>query len=342
MTVRLRTRRADGDWRVLEATGANHLDDPVVRGIVVNSRDITDRIEAVQRLQRQEARYRHIVESTLDSLVLSDLDGTILEANDVAHELYGYEHGDFVGRNLVELVDPEWGDSVGEIMSGLQSGTVATFTGICRRKDGERIWIEGRASLVQEDGKTFVLSMARSITERVRSFELLEQRVQERTRELATLLDVARTISSTLDLETLMSLVLDAMQRLVGYDGASLSVIDGDDLVIVAGRQGFDVARPASRRVSLDERSDIWYLVARGGPVLIDDVLGDSPLALAYREAAAKFQWEANFRAWLGVPVMLKGEAVGVLSMVHREASLFTQHHVDLVDGVTQQLAVDI
>ncbi len=48
-TIELRTRHADGSWRVLEASGWNLVDDPVVQGIVVNYRDITER----KQLERQ-------------------------------------------------------------------------------------------------------------------------------------------------------------------------------------------------------------------------------------------------------------------------------------------------
>jgi PAS domain S-box-containing protein len=294
--------------------------------------------------RRQEVRYRRIVESTLDSLVISRLDGTILEANDVAHAMYGYAPGDFVGRNLFDVVDPEWQEPAAQLIQDVSSGQVVTFTGICRRPDGERLWIEGRATLLEEDGETRILSMARSITDRVRTFEILDNLVQERTRELTTLLDVTRTIGSTLDLETLMSVVLDAVQRLIGYDGASLSVVDGEDLVIVVGRPGYGQDRPATRRISLSERSAIWHLVARGDPVVIDDVLGDSPLARTYQHAAALagFSSDMSFCSWMGMPVILRNEVVGILSMVHRTRDFFTQQHVDLVGGVTRQLAVSI
>ncbi|HEX7196898.1 MAG TPA: PAS domain S-box protein, partial [Candidatus Limnocylindria bacterium] len=47
-TVELRSRHADGSWRTLEATGWNLVEDPVVAGIVVNYRDITER-KALER-----------------------------------------------------------------------------------------------------------------------------------------------------------------------------------------------------------------------------------------------------------------------------------------------------
>jgi diguanylate cyclase (GGDEF)-like protein/PAS domain S-box-containing protein len=42
-TIELRLRHTDGTWRTIEATGTNLLDDPVVAGIVVNYRDVSER-----------------------------------------------------------------------------------------------------------------------------------------------------------------------------------------------------------------------------------------------------------------------------------------------------------
>jgi diguanylate cyclase (GGDEF)-like protein/PAS domain S-box-containing protein len=51
----LRARHRDGSWRVFEAVGRNLLDDPRVRGIIVNSRDITGRRQAEEETRRMAA-----------------------------------------------------------------------------------------------------------------------------------------------------------------------------------------------------------------------------------------------------------------------------------------------
>ena len=53
LTVRVRHR--DGSWRVFEAVGRNLLDDPRVRGIIVNSRDVTERRRAEEQSLRLAA-----------------------------------------------------------------------------------------------------------------------------------------------------------------------------------------------------------------------------------------------------------------------------------------------
>ena len=49
--IEFRVARSDGEWRTLEAIGKNCLDVPEVRGIIVNTRDITDRKNIEERIQ---------------------------------------------------------------------------------------------------------------------------------------------------------------------------------------------------------------------------------------------------------------------------------------------------
>lgn len=52
-TFLIRLEAADGKWRTVEVTASNHLDDPAIGGLVCNARDVTDRVEATERLAYQ-------------------------------------------------------------------------------------------------------------------------------------------------------------------------------------------------------------------------------------------------------------------------------------------------
>jgi PAS domain S-box-containing protein len=72
-TVQTRFRRLDGSWRWLESTMRNRLDDDMIDGILVNSRDVSERRRRRRQLQRQNERLEefasivsHDLQSPLD------------------------------------------------------------------------------------------------------------------------------------------------------------------------------------------------------------------------------------------------------------------------------------
>nr|WP_257792965.1 PAS domain-containing hybrid sensor histidine kinase/response regulator [Azospirillum argentinense] len=76
-----RLRHAAGGWRHMEAMAQNRLDDPDVRGIVLNARDVTDRVEAEQRLRASEALYQTLARSAPVGIFQTDRAGGIVSAN---------------------------------------------------------------------------------------------------------------------------------------------------------------------------------------------------------------------------------------------------------------------
>ena len=89
--VEFRFRHKDGSWRHLESVGVNLLDEPDVEGIVVTSRDVSERKRAEEKLRESEERYRAVAEQSMDGIYLLDA-GTlrILETNPALREMLGF------------------------------------------------------------------------------------------------------------------------------------------------------------------------------------------------------------------------------------------------------------
>jgi len=281
-----------------------------------------------------------------DLLSIVSEDGVTRYASPSYAGVVGYDPAELVGTSIYSRIHPDDVESVRTGFStAMRSHEPVTMRVRYRHKNGSWRVLEviGTNHLDDQLVRGFVVN-GRDITDRVEAETVLEQRVEERTRELTTLLDVSRTIASSLDLERLLTLVLDALQQLVGYEGASISVVDGEDLVIVVGRPESGGERPASRRTPFRERSAIWDYVARNGPQIIDDVEGDEPMARFYRETARSMGQTdlGGFHSWLSVPLLLKDQVMGVMSLIHRERHAFSAHQADLIAAVGQQLAVAI
>jgi diguanylate cyclase (GGDEF)-like protein/PAS domain S-box-containing protein len=81
LTVRVRHR--DGSWRVFEAIGRNLLDDPRVRGIIVNSRDVTER----RRAEEQSLRLAVFARENPNPIFELSPDGAVVWVNAAGQRL---------------------------------------------------------------------------------------------------------------------------------------------------------------------------------------------------------------------------------------------------------------
>jgi PAS domain S-box-containing protein len=77
--VEVRFRHADGSWRYLEWIANNLLEDPAVRGIVANSRDVTERKEAEEKLSEVREAERTRLARDLHDEALQDLTYALAE-----------------------------------------------------------------------------------------------------------------------------------------------------------------------------------------------------------------------------------------------------------------------
>ncbi len=97
-----RVVRPDGETRYLSSNGQVIMNDegvPVrMRGTCV---DITDRVLAEQARERSAARFKLLVESSPDAVLVLDADGVVLQANARADEILG---GDPVGHAIAEIL----------------------------------------------------------------------------------------------------------------------------------------------------------------------------------------------------------------------------------------------
>jgi PAS domain S-box-containing protein len=105
-TAEFRFRHKDGSWRILEAVGRTVLDDSAREGLVINSRDITERKRAEETLRASEAFKTAILEAALDGIVTMDHEGRIIEFNSRAEEMFGYTRDEVLGRDLGETIVP--------------------------------------------------------------------------------------------------------------------------------------------------------------------------------------------------------------------------------------------
>jgi NtrC-family two-component system sensor histidine kinase KinB len=159
---------------------------------------------------------------------------------------------------------------------------------------------------------------------------------ERRERDISNhLREVARTVNTTLDLKQVLPLVLEQLARVVDFDSASILLREGDRLR-VASVYGFtDMA--AVMRLSFDALSGLSARVLRERrSVVVDDVQrSDEWLASEVPETK-------NIRAWIGAPLIVKDEVMGLLSVDSRRPGAYGAEDGQVVAAFAEQAAVAV
>lgn len=188
-STQVRLLRKNGAWRWVELRGRNLLDDPAIRGAVLNFVDIHDIKTALEALEQSEARFRTIFENANDQIVFLDETGTIINANGKLREMFGLKLEEIIGKRFTEIAfaDPEEKQRVmegfGRMLRGEASVIRAAIEG--RHRNGQRVFIEANARAIPIDGgKKGIIAIIRDITRQKLAQEALEAS-EEKWRSLA-------------------------------------------------------------------------------------------------------------------------------------------------------------
>ena len=204
-----RFRHRDGTWRYFECTYKNLSDNPVVGGILLNARDMTERTIAEQSLRRSEAKYRMLMEQASDGICITD-GRTVLEVNTRGCEMLGYEREELVGLPINALNNPEDLGNAPLRLEELRSGKTLVSERVLRRRDGTLLQVEVSAKAL-EDGR--IQAIVRDITERKRAEEALRAAEQG----YRDLVENAKDIIYTHDLNGRYLSLNKAGEEITGY-----------------------------------------------------------------------------------------------------------------------------
>jgi diguanylate cyclase (GGDEF)-like protein/PAS domain S-box-containing protein len=175
-----RFRHKDGSWRWVESAGTYLLDDPHVKGVVVQTRDITERKRTEEALREAEERFRRSFDDAAIGMALVAPDGRFLRTNRSLCEILGYREEELLGKTFQVLTHPDDLDADLDQVRRMLLGEVRTYQMEKRyfHKDGHVVWVLLSVSLVHDDegDPLYFVSQIQDITEH----KVLEERLEHR------------------------------------------------------------------------------------------------------------------------------------------------------------------
>jgi PAS domain S-box-containing protein len=191
-----RRKRKDGKIVDVECHGVPLLVDGQLTAVYGLYQDITGRRLAEKLLRESEDRYRDLFENARELIQVVAPDGVLLYANRAWRETLGYPQEELARLNFFQVIHPESQGHCQEMFRRVLAGeTVERIEMVFVARNGQRIVGEGSCSCRFQNGQpVFVRAIFSDITARreaeaeIRQLTAtLEQRVLERTQQLATL-----------------------------------------------------------------------------------------------------------------------------------------------------------
>ena len=164
---------------------------------------------------------------------------------------------------------------------------------------------------------------------------LLRDRSQ-RVAELAALSRIAARLTSVRDLSELLTDIAVQARQLLRTDVAYLALVEGDGMSI---RYMDGAVGPSFGDIRLSLTQGLAGRVMQTGrPSWTSDYLGDA--SIQHVERADRLAGDEGLRSILGVPLMARGETLGVLFAAERSARPFTEGETSLLSGLAGHAAV--
>ena len=298
------------EWRWLETVLTNMLDNPAVKGIVANSRDITDKIEEKQKLKLLES----VVTKTKDAVMITDADilqeqgPKIIYVNEAFTKMTGYEAIEVIGKSPKILQGPKSDKrELAKLGSAIRNLEPYEITTINYKKDGEEFWINFTVTpVLNEKGVcTHFVAIERNVN---------EQKNKELEKELLTQISINYNTEN--DYLTAANELCKSISNFGNFDWVEIwtsnlersemkllshFVASSHDEIFYENFSGIETCKLNEGLVG-----KVW---AQQEEIIWNDIENNSNFL---RGNAAK---KIGLQSIMGIPLLFKGEALGVLKI---------------------------
>lgn len=119
-----------------------------------------------KKLEISEKKFETLFDNSSDEIYVLDLQGNIIEVNQVACKTLGYNRQEFLQKNIREIKKSKYRELVSKNISKIINTGFATYESEHVCKNGNSILVEMKSKLIDYEGQKVILSVARNIEQR--------------------------------------------------------------------------------------------------------------------------------------------------------------------------------
>ena len=304
--------------------------------------DITDRKELEKRLTDSESLLRNVINSMVDALVITDLQGKVLDVNDEFQRLTGFTRRESFAAEIPYPWVPE--EKLSSFMSWLEElrehNVLRDFDITWMRKNGERVAVSLNTTLLRNatGEPVLMVNIARDISERQAAREALSSQLQR----LQVLYDLSSALTESLDLGEIARTTYHQVVKVVPADSFVIELYD-ESRSEVQALYKVDLRQGKRAEVTLEMKPVPLDKVQSGGKVILSRRPLMELLDYTWRppiEETVTEEWTAS--SVLSVPMLSKQRTIGVMSVCAYHPQVYSNDHLTLLQSIAHLAGIAI
>ena len=301
------------------------------------------KVQKFQPFKEKESLFRNIFDAIGDGLILQDIStGLVIEANQVAVRMHGYERDEFIGLPITKFLQSESQHLVTQYAEAVKAGTLFEAVAVHVHQDGSPFHVEWHGTSLTYEGQQYLLFTIRDVSQRIEEESAIRKSVEERTQEQSKLLEISEAFASALEVKP--GFILEQFRGIIEYTHAGLFAVEESTLIVLTTHNPKELEQAPPLNIQLDVPETLTSLFKKQRPIRIADVKGTELAAEFLRsflsdEAAAMLK---GAQSWMWVPLTVKGRLIAVIGLAHSEPDYFKARHADMAMTLANQVAITL
>jgi signal transduction histidine kinase len=187
--------------------------------------------------------------------------------------------------------------------------------------------------LVIRFSKLYSLALNARLQDQVAQLERQRMQLKRRVREVSALVSSSALITSTLDLDNVLTLILEQLAEVVQYDRASIMLLFEFHLRVIAAKGFLEADNVLGHSFDPRENELTRRLLAGDEPIVLQDV----KLEPSFVNDSA-----GSMHSWIGVPLLFRDEVIGALALDKKETGFYDEEDGRTVLAFANQAAIAI
>ncbi len=329
----------NGSQIAVEVSSLVHRDNKgKISGYSSVNHDITRRKQVNDELKLAYITLSNIYNNLPEAIYKVDLvHNKVLHASPAHEAIFGYPCEEFIKNPQLwyEMVIAEDKGNVDEAIATFPTVKTLKMQFRILRPDGDIRWIESiiRPTLDEKGRIIYLDAIFSDIHER----KLAEQRIEQQLEHLTALRAIDRFIAGNFDLKLSLAEILSHVLHELHVDAADILLLNPKSQMLEYGAErGFRTQNDRNTKINLDE-SYAGLIVLERQLIEIQN-LHEEPQDITFNTSFN----DDHFHCYFGVPLIAKGQLVGVLEVFHRSALKPDIQWYEFLNSLAGQAAIAI